>query len=84
MEIDLDRARRAIIELGEAFAEARAALRLGNDSVVRIRTEAEVIEIPTSWAIAGLVALTAATVLSNLPTPSVRRRVRDEEPLGIG
>jgi hypothetical protein len=84
MEIDLDRARRAIIELSAALAEARGAVRLNNDSMVRIRTEAEVVEIPTAWAIAGLVALTAATVISNLPVPSVRRRVRDEEPLGIG
>lgn len=84
MEIDLDRARRAIIELGEALAEARGIVRFGPESTVRIRTESEVVEIPTTWAIAGLVALTAATLISNLSAPSVRRRSREEEPLGIG
>lgn len=84
MEIDLDRARRAILDLGAALAEARGVVRIGPDSVVRIKTESEVIELPASWAIAGLVAFTAAALISTMPTPSIRRRVRDEEPLGIG
>jgi hypothetical protein len=84
MEIDLDRARRALIELGAALAEARGVVRLGPGSTVRIKTETEVIELPVSWAVAGLVAFTAAALISTLPTPSVRRRVREEEPLGIG
>lgn len=84
MEIDLDRARRAILDLGAALAEARGVVRIGPDSMVRIKTESEVIELPASWAIAGLVAFTAAALISTMPTPSIRRRVRDEEPLGIG
>lgn len=84
MEIDLDRARRAILDLGAALAEARGVVRTGPDSMVRIKTESEVIELPASWAIAGLVAFTAAALISTMPTPSIRRRVRDEEPLGIG
>ncbi|MBI3997977.1 MAG: hypothetical protein HY355_03010 [Armatimonadetes bacterium] len=84
MEIDLDRARRAIIDLGAALAEARGVVRLGPESVVRVKTETEVIELPISWAVAGLVAFAAAALISAMPTPSIRRRVRDEEPLGIG
>jgi hypothetical protein len=84
MEIDLDRARRAIVDLGAALAEARGVVRTGPDSVVRIRTESEVIELPVSWAVAGLVAFAAAALLSAVPVPSVRRRSREEEPLGIG
>lgn len=84
MEIDLDRARRAIVDLGAALAEARGVVRAGSDSVVRIRTESEVIELPVSWAVAGLVAFAAAALLSAVPVPTVRRRSREEEPLGIG
>ena len=84
MEIDLDKARRAIIELGAALAEARGVVRIGPDSVVRIKTESDVIELPVSWAVAGLVAFAAAALISAMPTPSIRRRVREEEPLGIG
>jgi hypothetical protein len=84
MEIDLDRARRALLELGAALSEARGVVRLGPGSTVRIKTETEVIELPVSWAVAGLVAFTAAALISTMPTPSVRRRVREEEPLGIG
>ncbi|MDR7482845.1 MAG: hypothetical protein QN183_09415 [Armatimonadota bacterium] len=84
MEIDLDRARRAIVDLGAALAEARGVVRVAPDSVVRIRTESEVIELPVSWAVAGLVAFAAAALLSAVPVPTVRRRSREEEPLGIG
>ncbi len=86
MEIDLDRARRAIVELGTALTEVRGVIRFGPGSVVRVKTENEVIELPLSWAIAGAVAFAAAALLSTMPTPSIRRRARDrdEEPLGIG
>lgn len=84
MEIDLDRARKAIVELGAALAEARGVVRLGPGSMVRIKTESEVIELPVSWAVAGLVAFTAAALISTMPVPSIRRRLREEEPLGIG
>jgi hypothetical protein len=84
MEIDLDRARRALVDLGAALAEARGVVRVGPDGVVRIRTDSEVIELPVSWAVAGLVAFAAAALLSAVPVPSVRRRSREEEPLGIG
>ncbi len=84
MEIDLDRARRAIIDLGTALAEARGVVRVGPGSVVRVKTESEVIELPVSWAVAGLVAFAAAALISAMPAPPIRRRVREEEPLGIG
>jgi hypothetical protein len=84
MEIDLDRARRAIIELGGALAEVRGVVRMGPGSTVRIKTESETIELPISWALAGLAAFAAAALISNMPTPSIRHRSRDEEPLGIG
>ena len=84
MEIDLDRMRRAVIELSAALAEARGVIRIGPGSTVRIKTESEVIELPLSWAVAGLVAFTAAALISSVPAPSIRRRPREEEPLGIG
>lgn len=86
MEVDLDRARRAIIDLSTALAEARGVVRLGPGSTVRIKTETEVIELPMAWAVAGLVAFAAAALISAMPTPAVRRPTRDreEEPLGIG
>lgn len=84
MDIDLDRARRAIIDLGAALAEARGVIQPGPESVVRLKTESDVIELPLSWAVAGLVAFAAAAVVSALPVPSIRRRSREEEPLGIG
>lgn len=84
MEIDLDRARKAIVELGAALAEARGVVRMGPGSMVRIKTESEVIELPVSWAVAGLVAFAAAALISTMPVPSIRRRLREEEPLGIG
>ncbi|MDR7486531.1 MAG: hypothetical protein QN187_14525 [Armatimonadota bacterium] len=84
MEIDLDRMRRAIIELGAALAEARGVVRIGPGSTVRIKTETEVIELPLSWAVAGLVAFAAAALIASMPAPSIRRRQREEEPLGIG
>jgi hypothetical protein len=84
MEIDLDRARRSLLDLGAALAEARGVIRLGPESMVRIKTETEVIELPVMWAVAGAVAFAAAALFSTMAAPSLRRRVREEEPLGIG
>ena len=84
MEIDLDRARRAILEISTALAEARSVVKMGPGSVVRIKTETDVIELPVSWAVAGAIAFAAAALLSAMPSPSVRNRTREEEPLGIG
>jgi hypothetical protein len=84
VEIDLERARRALEQLGTALEEARSVVRFGPDGTVRVKTEDKVITLPVSWAVAGAVAFLVATVLSTMPTPSIRRRERDEEPLGIG
>ena len=83
MEIDLERARRALLQLGSALEEARSVIRLGSDGMVRVKTEDRIIELPVAWAVAGAVAFVVAAILSNVPAPS-RRRERMEEPLGIG
>jgi len=85
VEIDLERARRALLQLGTALEEARGVMRFAPDGTVRIKTDDRVITLPVSWAVAGAVAFLVATVLSTVPTPSIRRRrEREEEPLGIG
>lgn len=85
MEIDIERARRAMTQLGEALDEVRGVIRFGPENTVRIKTDDRVINLPISWAVAGAVAFVVAAVLSSVPTPSIRRRrYRDEEPLGIG
>lgn len=84
MEIDLERARHALLELGTALDEARTVVRPGPEGMVRIKTQDRVVELPVAWAIAGAVAFAVAAVLSSMPIPSVRRRERSEEPLGIG
>ena len=84
MEIDLERARRALLQLGSALEEARSVVRPGRDGFVRVKTDDKIIELPLSWAVAGAVAFAVAAFLSSVPTPSVRRREREEEPLGIG
>ncbi len=84
MEIDLERARRALLQLGTALEEARGVIRPGPDGLVRVKTEDRIVELPVSWAVAGAVAFAVAAVLSSMPIPSVRRRERSEEPLGIG
>ena len=85
MDIDLERARRALMQLSTALDEVRGVIRFGPESTVRIKTDDKVINLPISWAVAGAVAFLVATVLSSVPTPSIRRRrERDEEPLGIG
>jgi hypothetical protein len=80
MEIDLERTKRAVAQFGSALEEARRAIRPGHGNVVRIHTEDRVIELPLTWAAAGLAALAVATLLGSVPL----RREREEEPLGIG
>lgn len=80
MEIDLERTKRAVSQFGSAIDEARRAIRPGRGNVVRIHTEDRVIELPITWAVAGLAALAVATILSSVPLG----RDREEEPLGIG
>lgn len=85
MEIDLERAKHAVIELGTALDEARQVIRPGQSGHIRIRTEGRVIELPTSWALAGIAAFAVAALASSLPLPLPRSRRRsEEEPLGIG
>lgn len=85
MEIDLERARRALLQLATALEEARAVVRFSPDGTVRVRTDDQVITLPVSWAVAGAVAFVVAAALSSMPTPTIRRRrEREEEPLGIG
>lgn len=79
MEIDLERAKRALAHLGSAMEEARRVVRPGPEGVVRLHTDDQVMEVPVGWAAVGLAAVLLAAVLSSLP-----RRQREEEPLGIG
>ena len=80
MEVDLERAKRAIAQFGLAIDDIRRAVRPGRAGTVRVHTEDRVIELPLTWAAAGLAALIVATVLTSVPL----RREREEEPLGIG
>ena len=80
MEIDLERTKRALAQFGSALDEVRRAIRPGRPGVVRIQAEDRVIELPLTWAAAGLAALAVATILGSVPL----RREREEEPLGIG
>jgi hypothetical protein len=84
VEIDLERAGRALLQLGTALEEAHGVIRPGPDGVVRVKTEDRVVELPLSWAVAGVVAFAVAAILSTVSMPSTRRRERSEEPLGIG
>lgn len=85
MEIDLERARRALLQIGSALEEARRVISPGPEGSVRVKTDDKLIELPISWAVAGAVAFAVAALLSSMPMPSVRRRRdREEEPLGIG
>jgi hypothetical protein len=84
VEIDLERARRALLQLGTALEDARQVVRPGRDGSVRVKTDDRIIELPLSWAIAGAVAFLVAAVFSTVTAPSIRRREREEEPLGIG
>ncbi len=80
MEIDLERAKHAIAQFGSALDEIRRAVRPGRAGIVRVHTDDRVLELPLTWAAAGLAALAVATALGSLPL----RRAREEEPLGIG
>ncbi len=80
MEIDLERAKRALVQFGSAMEEARRVVRPGIAGTVRLHTDDKVMELPFTWAAAGLVAFAIATVLTSMPL----RREREEEPLGIG
>lgn len=80
MEIDLEGAKRALVQFGSAMEEARGVVRPGPAGLVRIHTEDKVMELPVTWAAAGLLAFAIATVLTSMPL----RREREEEPLGIG
>jgi len=85
VEIDLERARRALLQIGSALEEARRVISPGPEGSVRVKTDDKLIELPISWAVAGAVAFAVAALLSSMPMPSVRRRRdREEEPLGIG
>jgi len=85
VEIDLERARRALLQIGSALEEARRVISPGPEGSVRVKTDDKLIELPMSWAVAGAVAFAVAALLSSMPMPSVRRRRdREEEPLGIG
>jgi hypothetical protein len=85
LEIDLERARRALLQIGSALEEARRVITPGPEGSVRVKTDDKIVELPISWAVAGAVAFAVAALLSSMPMPSVRRRRdREEEPLGIG
>ena len=79
MEIDLERIKRAIAQLGAAVDEIKQAVRVGRSGHLRMHVEDRHIELPFAWAAAGLAALTLITILRSAP-----RRDREEEPLGIG
>lgn len=81
MEVDLERAKRALTMVSEALDELRGVVRPDRSGTLRIRTEGKTIELPVSWAAAGLVAFAVATVLTSAPRVD---RAREEEPLGIG
>ncbi|HXX40217.1 MAG TPA: hypothetical protein VEP50_19035 [bacterium] len=82
MEIDLERVQRALAHFGSAMEEAQHIVRCGSSGTVRIHTDDRVIELPLTWAAAGLAVFAFATVLTSLPLR--REREREEEPLGIG
>jgi hypothetical protein len=80
VEIDLERAKRALVHFGSAMEEAQRIVRPGPSGVVRFHTEDKVMELPLTWAAIGMAAFAIASVLTQLPL----RREREEEPLGIG
>ncbi len=80
MDIDLERAQRALVHFGSAIEEARRVVSGGPSGVVRVHTDDKVMEMPVTWAAAGLALFALASILNSLPL----RREREEEPLGIG
>ncbi len=80
MDIDLERAKRALVHFSSAMEEAQRVVRPGPSGLVRIHTDDKVMEMPLTWAAAGLALFALASILNSLPL----RREREEEPLGIG
>lgn len=80
MEIDLERAKRALVHFGSALEEAQRVVRPGRSGIVRFHTDDKHLELPLTWAAAGLAAFVLASLLTQVPL----RREREEEPLGIG
>ncbi len=80
MDIDLERAKRALVHFGSAMDEAQRVVRPGPSGIVRFHTDDKVMEMPLTWAAAGLALFALASILTSLPL----RREREEEPLGIG
>lgn len=80
MDIDLERAKRALVHFGSAMEEAQRVVRPGPSGIVRLHTDDKVMEMPLTWAAAGLALFALASILTSLPL----RREREEEPLGIG
>src|SRR3972149_161744 len=60
VDIDLERARRALMQLGTALDEVRGVIRFGPEATVRIKTDDKVINLPVSWAVAAAVAFVVA------------------------
>jgi len=81
MEIDLDRARQVLVKLTEALQEAQEVVRIESGGTVRLRANGRTIELPLGWAVAALLGLAVASVVSGMQG---RGRAREEEPLGIG
>lgn len=81
MEIDLERAKRALVHFSSAMEEARSVVRPGTPGMVRFHSEDSIMELPLTWAAAGLAAFAIASILTSLP---LLRGDREEEPLGIG
>jgi hypothetical protein len=80
MEIDLERAKRALVHFSSAMEEARGVVKPGAPGMVRFHSEDSIMELPLTWAAAGLAAFAIASILTSMPL----RREREEEPLGIG
>jgi len=80
VDIDLERAKRALVHFGSAMEEAQRVVRPGPSGIVRLHTDDKVMEMPLTWAAAGLALFALASILTSLPL----RREREEEPLGIG
>ncbi len=80
MDIDLERAKRALVHFGSAMEEAQRVVRPGRSNTVRFHTDDKVMEMPLTWAAAGIALFALVSIITSLPL----RREREEEPLGIG
>jgi hypothetical protein len=81
MEVDLERAKRALMHFGSAMEEVQGVVRNGRPGTVRFQTEDKVLEMPLTWAAAGLAVFMLVSMVTQIPA---LRKVREEEPLGIG